>query len=361
MDDPGIEERLRDLPPSAKLAYKVLEYQGRISQKRLIEETRLSSRTLRYAVTQLEEAGLVESRSALHDARQTCYTLVGEAGHSAYGHNALVGPGRLRERLRSFQRDDPAARLVFVTKGESPGTVIPGSTVLDLETDLLDPNRQRLPGTESLARLLGDHGLTEETDLVLYDDRRGHYAAYLYWLLAYYGHRTKRLLDGGLDRWIAEGHPTADGPASVDRTEYTVRGEFDSVRAHRDDVIRALTQDTVILDVRDACEYRGEAADGNELAASAPTKGHIPGATNVPLNRLFGDDGRFAPRPDIEEVFAAADVTTDRRIIVYCGVGARSALGWFVLSELLGYPEVMNYDGSWTEWGNLVDAPVETE
>jgi thiosulfate/3-mercaptopyruvate sulfurtransferase len=361
MVDQGTEEALAELPPSAKLVYKVLEYRGRLSQTRLVEETRLSDRTLRYAITQLEEAGLVESRSALYDARRTCYSLVGASGESRHARNALVEPERVAERLSSFERNDPTDRLAYVTNGEPVETVVPGSVVVDLDSSALDPNRQRLPDRGELASALGERGVTEETNLVLYDDGRAYYAAYLYWILTYYGHRGHRLLDGGLDYWRDGTRPTADAPATVDRVEYAVRGEFGHVRAHRDDVIRALTQETVLLDVRDASEYRGEAGDGNELAASARSQGHIPGAANVPQNRLFDEDGRFAPRSDLEEVFVAADVTTDRQVIVYCGVGARSALGWFVLSELLGYPEVMNYDGSWTEWGNLVDVPVETE
>jgi thiosulfate/3-mercaptopyruvate sulfurtransferase len=361
MVEEDIEETLADLPPSAKLVYKVLEYRGRLSQQRLIEETRLSSRTLRYALTQLEEADLIESRAALYDARQTCYTLADASARSTYARTVLVDPDEARDRLETFRRGDPTARLAYVTSDDAPEAFVPGSVVLDLESDLLDPNRQRMPPRDELAALLGDHGVTEDTTLVLYDDGRGYYAAYLYWILAYYGHREGRLLDGGLAYWTAKDYPTTDVPGSFDPVEYDVRGEFDHVRAYRDDVIRALSQDTVFLDVRDASEYRGEADEDAELSAAARTQGHIPGATNVPQNRLFDDDHRFASRETLEEVFAAADVTTDRRIIVYCGVGARSALGWFVLSELLGYPEVMNYDGSWTEWGNLVDVPVETE
>lgn len=361
MAEDWIEAALSDLPPSAKLVYKVLEYRGRLPQKQLLEETRLSKRTLHYAIGQLEDAGLVESRSALFDARQTCYTLVDDSGRSTYARDALVDPDWVAERLSSFQQDESSARLVYVSSDGPPEAVIPGSVALDLASDLLDPNRQRLPDRADIERVLGERGVAEDTDLILYDDGRGHYAAYVYWILAYYGHRNQRLLDGGLDYWLASGHPTTGDLESFRPVEYTARGTFDHVRAYRDDVVRAIARDTVLVDVRDASEYRGESGTGTDLSASTHVQGHVPGARNIPLTRLLDDDRRFAPRRDIEDRFAAEGVTRDSTIIVYCGVGARSALAWFVLSELLGYPEVMNYDGSWTEWGSLVDVPVETE
>jgi len=360
MDDEEIEGVLADMPPSAKLVYKVLEYHGRLSQQRLVEETRLSPRTLRYAINQLEEAELVDSRPAVHDARQTCYTIVAGSGEG-YAHDAVIDPDWLHDRLSSFRDEDPSTRLVRVATDDSPDASIPGSAVLTLESNLLDPSRQRIPDRTQLGELLGSRGMTEETNLVLYDDGAGYYAAYVYWLLTYYGHSQQRLLDGGLSRWLDRGFPTTDASESFPRVQYTARGEFDHVRAYRDDAVRALTKDTVLLDVREASAFRGEADDENDLSASANTKGHIPGATNIPLDRLLDDDGGFASRSDLEDIFADTGVTGDREIIVYCGVGAQSALGWFVLSELLGYPNVKNYDGSWSEWGNLVDAPVETE
>jgi|GEM_PF-144826 len=360
MAEEWIEEALADLPPSANLVYKVLEYNGHLSQKHLVEETRLSSRTLHYAISQLEDAGLVESHPAHYDARQTCYTLARDSGSSTYSRDALANPDWVREHLSSFQHDDPSARLVYVEADDSIDAFIPGSIVLDLESDLPDPNRQRLPDRTELEELLGSRGVTADTTLVLYDDREGYHAAYVYWLLAYYGHRDQRLLDGGLEHWLANGYPTTDVSGSFPSVEYTASEPFDHVRAYRDDVVRAIAQDTVLLDVRKTSEYRGEADDGSDLSASTPIQGHIPGAINIPLDRLF-DGHRFASRRTVEDVLAAADVTSGQKIIVYCGVGARSALAWVVLSELLGYPEVMNYDGSWIEWGSLVDVPVETE
>ncbi|MFB6161476.1 MAG: rhodanese-like domain-containing protein [Haloferacaceae archaeon] len=360
MADDWIERALSDLPPSAKLVYKVLEYNGRLSHQRLREETRLSSRTLRYAITNLEEADLVESRSALYDARQTCYTLAGDRSGGSHAGNALVDAEWVREHLPSFREDDPATRLLYVAADGTADALVPGSAVVGTESDLFDPSRQRLPTQSEVEEVLGDRGVTEDTQLVLYDDGRSYCAAYAYWILAYYGHAEQRLLDGGLDRWLGGGNPTTDTPASFTPVEYDVRGEFEFVRAHRDDVSRALSRDTALLDVRSPSEHRGERVEGGDLAALTNNPGHIPGATNVPWDTVFADDRRFAPADELEETFADAGVTTDREVIVYCGVGARSALVWFVLSELLGFPEARNYDGSWTEWANLVDAPIET-
>lgn len=361
MSEKGTEEQLSELPPSAKLVYKVLEYNGRLSQKRLVEETRLSSRTLRYALSELEDADLVASRSALHDARQTCYTIDRDRAGSTYARNALVDPEWVHDRLSTFEDDDSDQTLLYVGMDGTADTLIPGSVVLESESNLLDPNRQRIPDRRELEELLGGHGITEDTQLVVYDGGTGLYAAYMYWILAYYGHRDQRLLDGSLDYWLGEGYPTTDDPVSSSPIEYTARGEFDYVRAHRDDVVRALSHDTILLDVRTPSEHHGESARGSDLTAATYNKGHIPGAINIPWDEVLDDDGRFAPREDLEALFVENDITSEWKVIVYCGVGARSALVWFTLSELLGYPEVLNYDGSWTEWGNLVDAPVETE
>ncbi|MEF8914618.1 rhodanese-like domain-containing protein [Natronomonas sp.] len=356
-----IEETLAELPPSSKLVYKVLEYNGRLPQKELADETRLSPRTLRYALSQLEDVGLVESRPALYDARETCYTRVGDPAGSEYASDALVEADWVHERLPSFKSDDPSARLLYIATDGVAEELVPGSVVVESTADILDPNRQQFPTRTEFENALGTHGVTPETDLVLYDDGVGYYAAYAYWMLAYFGHGAMRLLNGGLEHWLDEGFSTTDSPEPFPTREYTIRGVFSRVRAHRDEVARALSSDTVLLDVRSQSEHRGEATEEDDLSAVAQSRGHIPGATNIPWGAVYGDDHRFAARSDLEERFADADVTKDREIIVYCGVGGRSALVWFVLSELLGYPEVLNYDGSWTEWGNLVDVPIETE
>ena len=355
----AVEERLADLPPSAKFVYTVLQYNGRMTQQELIEETLLSPRTTRYAITKLEDAELINSRTALQDARQTCYSLASGLGSRTgrYANDVLVDREWVEERREAFRADDSRLRLVQVGDAERR---LPGSTRLD-PLNLHHVDQRGIPDRGRLESVLGEAGIGTDTRLVLYSANANREAAHAYWTLTYYGHGDCYLLDGGLEAWLEGGYPTVsdDEEPSFSPREYEVTRTIEQVRAYRDDVVHALTQDTAILDVRTPPERRGDVDDEGWTAAQP--SGYIPGSVNVPWRDVLQDDGRFKRRGELEMLFEERGIDADTPVIVYCSIGERSALVWFALRELLGYTAVRNYDGSWIEWGNLVDAPVEHE
>ncbi|KTG29004.1 rhodanese-like domain-containing protein [Haloferax profundi] len=358
MNNSEIEDVLRELPPSSKFIYNTLLRMGSMTLKGLTEETLLSSRTTRYGLTQLEEAGLVESSPALHDGRQSCYSIAyGAVGgdRTEFARGALVDPEWVRQRLDAFEADDPELRLVEVTDSYDEGH-IRGAVHLDPDEDFLDVDTASIPGTETFESVLGNLGITPDSTVVLYSDGVNEYAALVYWTLKYYRHMDVRLLDGGKSYWVDAGFPTTHDVPVVSETTYTAQNPHERIRAYRRDVQAALSRDVTIVDVRSPEEYRGETAGG----ADARVAGRVPNTVNVEWTQMVGDAGRFKGRGALEQEFAQMDLDEDDEVIVYCNVGERSALVWFVLSELLGYQAVSNYDGSWTEWGNMVGAPIRT-
>jgi thiosulfate/3-mercaptopyruvate sulfurtransferase len=197
---------------------------------------------------------------------------------------------------------------------------------------------------------------------VLYGDRNNWFAAYTYWYLKYYGHDNVKLVNGPREKWIAEERPTStDAPAYAAAT-FTAQPGDDSIRALRDEVFSSLDSDTRLVDVRSPQEFSGEviAMAGYEQEG-AQRAGHIPGAASVPWSQAVAEDGTFKSAEELTELYTGKGVIANGNpIIAYCRIGERSAHTWFVLHELLGKPDVKNYDGSWTEWGNLVGVPIET-
>ncbi len=355
---------LEGLPPSSKFIYKTLEDDGPMTLKALTEETLLSSRTARYGLDQLEDAGLIDSSPALHDGRQTCYKLENEVGESAGADDAgvLVSPEWVETRLSEFEADEPELRIVDADdRAEYARGHLPGAVNVDVLDDLVDVGGCGIVDKRGFESSVGDCGITEDTTVVIYSTDHNQYAAYLYWLFKYYRHTDVRLLDGGKLRWEKSGYPVTDDVPEFTPREYSAHPPDDRVRAYRTDIEAALARDVAIVDVRSAAEFRGdEAAPPDKDLPEARSAGHIPGTVHLTWSEVVDENG-FKDRSELERLFRGRGIDQGTETIVYCHVGERSSLVWFVLSELLEGTSVSNYDGSWIEWGNLIDAPVEAE
>jgi thiosulfate/3-mercaptopyruvate sulfurtransferase len=238
---------------------------------------------------------------------------------------------------------------------------IPGSIKLHWRDDLQDPVERDLVEREVFERLLGERGISNETALVLYGDRNNWFAAYAYWYLKIYGHEDVRILDGGRQKWIDEGRELTTDVPSPQPARYQAKERDESIRAYRDAVRDGIGADErALVDVRSPQEYAGDliAPPGYEQEG-AQRGGHIPTAQSIPWAQAVRDDGTFKPADELRELYQDKGVGPEKEVTAYCRIGERSAHTWFVLRELLGYETVKNYDGSWTEWGNLVDVPIE--
>jgi thiosulfate/3-mercaptopyruvate sulfurtransferase len=236
---------------------------------------------------------------------------------------------------------------------------IPGAVKLDWHTDLNDPvTRDYVDGPE-FARLLGARGISRETTVVLYGDRNNWWAAYGLWVFTLFGHPDVRLLDGGRAKWFAEGRPTTTEASDSPTVDYPVVERVDGpVRAFKDDVLAHLGQP--MIDVRSPAEYSGERTHMPDYPDEGALRGgHIPGAASVPWARAAAEDGTFNRRADLESIYVdEVGLSPSDDVIAYCRIGERSSHTWFVLTHLLGFSHVRNYDGSWTEWGNAVRVPI---
>ena len=239
---------------------------------------------------------------------------------------------------------------------------IPGAVKVDWHMDLNDAlTRDYLDG-ESFARLMSAKGIRRDSTVIFYGDNFNWWAAYALWVFSLFGHPDVRLLDGGRKKWIDEGRPTNTEVPQRARTEYPVVARSDApIRAFRDEVVRHVEAGGRLVDVRSPQEYSGELLHMPDYPQEGALRGgHIPGASNVPWKRAANEDATFKGTSDLKAIYEEEQgLSADDDVVAYCRIGERSSHTWFVLHHLLGYPKVRNYDGSWTEWGNLVRAPIE--
>ncbi|AVZ38724.1 MULTISPECIES: sulfurtransferase [unclassified Dietzia] len=236
---------------------------------------------------------------------------------------------------------------------------IPGAVALNWRTELQEEYARDLVGRERFAELLSARGITRDHTVVVYGGNHNWFAAYAYWYLRLYGHADVRLLDGGRMRWERDGLPLTTDLPRRPVTDYVADPQDLSIRAFRDDVLAGLGTDALV-DVRSVDEYTGRlAAPAGLPQEGGRQRGHIPGAVSIPWNRAVTRDGTFRTDADLREIYADLLDQPGRRVVTYCRIGERSSHTWFVLHELLDQPSVVNYDGSWVEYGSLIGVPVE--
>lgn len=236
---------------------------------------------------------------------------------------------------------------------------IPGAVKVDWFTTLQHPLRRDFLTKEEFESLCSSLGIANDTTVVFYGDKSNWFAVYAFWLFEYYGHQDRRIMNGGRAKWVAEGRPLTTDLSQYPPTQYRASEPKANIRAFRDDVMHQIEQGLPLVDVRSVKEYTGELLHmPGYPQEGAQRGGHIPGAVNIPWSSTVQEDGTFKEPQALRELYEGHGITPDQEIIAYCRIGERSSHTWFVLKYLLGYPNVRNYDGSWTEWGNLVGAPI---
>ena len=277
--------------------------------------------------------------------------------------NVMIGTDVLVDTEWVAQhRADPNVRVVEVdvdTAAYDQGHV-PGAIGWNWTTELCDTLVRDIAPKPKLEKLLGASGITPDTTIVIYGDNNNWFAAWAFWQLKVYGHRDVRIMDGGRKKWLAEGRDVDTATPAVGPTRYTAKDADVSIRAFLPEVQRALGRsDVALVDVRSPQEFTGEILAPPGLPETCQRGGHIPGAKSIPWAKACNEDGTFKSREELTALYGTQGVTPEKNVIAYCRIGERSSHTWFVLKHLLGFKNVKNYDGSWTEWGNLVGAPVE--
>lgn len=245
---------------------------------------------------------------------------------------------------------------------------VPGAIKIDWHEDLQDLSTRDFIDAEGFNALLSRLGITRDTTIIFYGDKNNWWAAYAYWFFRYMGHDNVKIMDGGRRKWEEEGREMTRAVPSVTPSTYTGAAPRAEFRAYRDEVVdhigykgrQKVGDGKPLVDVRSPGEYSGELLHMPDYPQEGALRGgHIPGASNIPWAQAVAEDGTFKPAADLKALYEGKGIVPDKDIVVYCRIGERSSHTWFVLHELLGYPNVRNYDGSWTEWGNVIGVPIE--
>jgi thiosulfate/3-mercaptopyruvate sulfurtransferase len=261
--------------------------------------------------------------------------------------------------------NDSKVRLVEVdvdTTAYDQGHIA-GAVGWNWQTQLQDNIRRDLIEKPALEQLLGQSGISNDTTIVLYGDNNNWFAAYAFWQLKYYGHKDVRLMNGGRKKWLEEKRPLTTDATKVAPATYRATGPDESLRARKEHVFAIVGKKSngSLVDVRSVDEFTGKIIAPPGMSETAQRAGHIPGAASVPWAQAANADGTFKSADALKQLYQGKGVSGADEVIAYCRIGERSSHTWFVLKYLLGYDNVKNYDGSWTEWGNLVGAPIEKE
>jgi len=280
---------------------------------------------------------------------------------SEYAHpEVLVSTQWVAEHLQ-----EPKVRLVEVdvdTSAYDQGHIA-GAVGWNWQSQLQDNLRRDLISKSELERLLGQSGVSNDTTIILYGDNNNWFAAYAFWQLKYYGHRDVRLMNGGRKKWMEEKRALTTDKPPVTAATYRAAGPDESLRARKEQVLGLIEKRAAgqLVDVRSVDEFTGKIIAPPGMNETAQRAGHIPMAANIPWSQAANEDGTFKSADQLKQLYENKGVGGEGEVIAYCRIGERSSHTWFVLKYLLGYDNVKNYDGSWTEWGNLIGAPIEKE
>jgi thiosulfate/3-mercaptopyruvate sulfurtransferase len=260
---------------------------------------------------------------------------------------------------------DPKVRIAEVdydSKANYELGHIPGAVLFDWKNDINDPITRNVLSKESCQNLLQNAGINNDTTLLLYGDFNNWFAAFAFWVLKYYGYKDVRLINGGRKKWLQEDRALTKDVPTYSKGNFAANEPDSNIRVFLDEVKRAVSAPELkMVDVRSPKEFTGEILAPPEYPTEhAQRGGHIPGAVNIPWAQAVNDsDGTFKNTDELKQLYESKGITPDKEIIAYCRIGERSSHTWFVLKYLLGYPKVKNYDGSWTEWGNMIANPIE--
>jgi len=258
-------------------------------------------------------------------------------------------------------KDDANVRLVEVdvdTEAYREGH-IEGAVSWNWTTQLQDGVTRDILTKEDFEALMSRSGITPDSHVVLYGDNNNWFAAYALWLMELYGHEQVSLMNGGRVKWLADNRPTVTAESEVTPSSYTAKEQNLAIRAKRDEVLSAIGSSINLVDVRSPAEFSGEVIAPPGMSETAQRGGHVPGAKNIPWARAVNEDGTFKSPEELRALYEGAGVQSGGDTIAYCRIGERSSHTWFVLKHILGYENVKNYDGSWTEYGSMIGVPIE--